>query len=675
MPDHPWTDCHLTVPALLAHVFLGRGDDMRAPTQHLVSVWDAVTRRFGLDEDIGALRVPPRLARGHRIDPGDTGLLAAAESGERSVWQACAWAGHGVLGVSVMMAPARERDCPGQWAALEDGWEEALAAGPDEGVLGETRLFLALLASEPDGAASCKPDMVADLVRTATPEPSAPGWWRRWDAVPVGPPDGDGRPDGVLIWEVGPEASDGRPLRRLVCLTPARSERAADHLLWTAGDGAPSPLTRHLAHAAGLRCQVRVYDGGAPARQLRAEIGRLVDDLATVTGGAPGSAARPASLASPLLQARASAISLRRRLTAMRHAVGVLDENLRHTLPLPTSGRASGPLADDLALAAWFQRQLDDEIELVDEAAASAAGAAALLADGADRAAPRLPAVLPRSGSWALAPRALLAPVPAADSDERRPGAPARYVVVFTALGVEYRAVREYLDGAVQRHEEHGTLYEVGTLPGARGSWQIALAETGPGSTAAGLQLDHAVRVFEPEIAIFLGVAGGRKDVTHGDVVVADTIYDYEWGKSTLEGFEPRMRTHYPAHRLLQWARLVARENQWQRRIRPTCPDPPPASYVKPIVTGGKVIAHDRSEAALLLSRYAGDAVAVETEGHGFLAAAYVNPQVDALVIRGVSDLLTGKDKRGDDFWQPVASRHAAAFAIEFLDSIGANRA
>ena len=239
---------------------------------------------------------------------------------------------------------------------------------------------------------------------------------------------------------------------------------------------------------------------------------------------------------------------------------------------------------------------------------------------------------------------------------------------------MEYQAIREYL-GDAERREEHGTLYEVGTLPGIRGSWQIALAETGPGSTAAGLHLDRAVRVFDPEIAIFLGVAGGRKDVARGDVVVADAIYDYELGKSTLEGFEPRMRTHFPAHRLLQWARLVARDIQWQDRIRPACPDPPPSCFVKPIVTGGKVIAHDGSPAALLLRQYAGDAVAVETEGHGFLEAAYVNPGVDALVIRGISDLLTGKDKQGDDYWQPVASRHAAAFAIEFLDSIGGKEA
>jgi nucleoside phosphorylase len=154
-------------------------------------------------------------------------------------------------------------------------------------------------------------------------------------------------------------------------------------------------------------------------------------------------------------------------------------------------------------------------------------------------------------------------------------------------------------------------------------------------------------------------------------VVAADVVYNYEWGKSTLDGFQPRIRIHYSAHRLLQRAQLVARENRWQERIRPSCPERPPASFVKPIVTGDKVVAHDRSAVALLLDQYASDALAIETEGHGFLEAAYVNPEVDALVIRGISDLLAGKDKASDDYWQPIASRHAAAFAVELLDSIG----
>lgn len=247
--------------------------------------------------------------------------------------------------------------------------------------------------------------------------------------------------------------------------------------------------------------------------------------------------------------------------------------------------------------------------------------------------------------------------------------------MILSALNVEYQAIRECLGGPIGERKERGTLYETGTLSGARGSWQVAIAETGPGSAAAGVHLERAATVFSPEVALFVGVAGGFKDVARGDVVVADAVYDYEGGKSLLGEYRPRMKTHLPSHPILQRALRVAGENRWQRRIRPVSPQPPPAAFVKPIVTGGKVVAHDQSEVALLIDRYASDAVAVEMEGYGFLEGAHLNPGMGALVIRGISDLLSGKDEASDEYWQPVASRHAAAFAVELLDRLGASQA
>jgi nucleoside phosphorylase len=629
------TEGFLAAPGLLVHVFLAQGGPgTRAESEPLRSLWGMVTRSFSLDRGIRVLGVARHLPGELVVYPGEFQLLAAAESGASSIWQACAWEDHRVLGVSVMMAPPRERDCAGAWAGLERAWEEALASFPSDGVLGESRVFLALLASDSGGEAResrAAQRQGMDLVRTAAPGPASPAWWWRWDAIALDPPHDV--PSEVVVWEMGPDRRDGRGTRRLVALTAAESEHQADDFLWTTGDGTLSPLARHLMHAARLRHQIRIFAGGELPRQLRGELGAVVDNLSSHR------ASRQDQIQSR--EACVAAIKLRRRLDAMRHAVGIVSDNLQLALDLPRFSSSAGPVSDDRDLAAWFQRRLDDEITLLDKAVESAQSARTFLADEA---------VPPHQDG------------------------PRGSVVIFTALGVEYQAIRAYLDASVKRREVHGTVYEVGTLPGIHGSWRVALAETGPGSTAAGVQLDRAVGVFAPEIAIFLGVAGGRKDVALGDVVAADAIYDYEWGKSTLKGFQPRTRVHYPSYRLQQWARLVARDNQWQRRIRPSSPQQQPRSFVKPIATGAKVIAHSRSEAALLVDRFAGDALAVETEGHGFLEAAYVNPDVDALVIRGISDRMTGKDQLGDDYWQPVASSHAAAFAIELLDSIGLDR-
>jgi nucleoside phosphorylase len=659
----PVTGEGLTAPGLLAHVFLAApSQDARAGWKRLRSLWHDVTREFGLDRSIPRLTDNRLLPLEHALPDGAPVVLAAAESSESGIWQALAWADHSVLCLTVMLAPPRDRDCARAWGDTERAWEAATAGLAPDGVLGEARILLALLAG-PFGSDPPADDVtngqVLDLVRAAVPEPSNAGWWRHWDAVPLGSRAGS---DRVLMWEIGPDSGNARILRRLAAVGPVESEREVDRLLWTDGGGTPAPLARHLMHAARLRDQIRVFDDGNPSRRLRDELGLGVDDpsgeAADRRNPAPG-AMGWSPLSARLEQAEGSAITLRARLVAMRDAVTIIDENIRQALGLPDTEPAAGPLSGDLTLAQWFGKRLGDEIRRLDAAVDHARSARSFIAG---------------VGKASIRPLGRARPVGLAAQPRDRELSQGPWVVVFTAIEVEYEAVKECLAGPFRQHEERGTLYELGTLPDARGSWRVAVTQTGPGSTTAGVQLDRAVPVFMPEIVLFVGVAGGRKDVALGDVVAADTIYDYEWGKSTREGYLPRMRTHRPAHRLLQRARLVSRGNQWQQRIQPACPQRRPVSFVKPIVTGGKVVAHDRSAVARLLDRYASDALAVETEGHGFLEGAYMNPEVDALVIRGISDLLAGKDKVSDDHWQPVASRHAAAFAVELLDNIGANQ-
>lgn len=234
---------------------------------------------------------------------------------------------------------------------------------------------------------------------------------------------------------------------------------------------------------------------------------------------------------------------------------------------------------------------------------------------------------------------------------------------------MEYRAVREHLDGTLVEHEERGTLYEAGTFVGELDTWKIVLVETGAGNTSAGVELERAISVFAPQVVFFVGVAGGRKDVGLGDVVIANWVYDYESGKDTEYGYIPRTRSYASSHRLVQRSNAIVRQGEWSRRIRHHG-DVTPVAIVKPVVAGAKVIAHEGSPVAELVDRFCDDAVAVEMEGHGFLYGAYVNAGVEPLIVRGISDLLTDKNADADRYWQPVAAAHAAAFAFELLNQL-----
>lgn len=276
------------------------------------------------------------------------------------------------------------------------------------------------------------------------------------------------------------------------------------------------------------------------------------------------------------------------------------------------------------------------------------------------------PGVLPAAAAESWHHRRVTGAEP--NTNERPPTA-----VILTTFDAESIAVAaHFVEPPRERRtvDVRGTLYEVGTVSTASRPWSLALAEMGPGNTTAGVELERANAHWSPDVMLLVGVAGGLKDLRHGDVVAAEAVYDYESGKETGTGYLPRMKTHPSSHRLLQHARLIARRDAWPDTL-PVCDgDQRPVAVVKPIAAGGKLLASDRSTTVKLLQRNCSDAVAVEMEGHGFLRGAYLNSGLEALVIRGISDLLADKTGDNDLQWQPIAARNAAAFAVELLSAL-----
>lgn len=241
--------------------------------------------------------------------------------------------------------------------------------------------------------------------------------------------------------------------------------------------------------------------------------------------------------------------------------------------------------------------------------------------------------------------------------------------VILTALPVEYLAVRSYLTDLREEMHPQGTIYERGKFAANGQVWEVGIAEVGAGNAAAAVEAERAISYFKPHILFFVGIAGGIKDVAIGDVVAATKVYGYESGKVTEE-FLTRPALGQAAYALVQRARSEARKTEWVSRLSANPPSLTPRVFVAPIAAGEKVVASTKSVTFQFLRSHYNDAIAVEMEGFGFLNAAYANPKIAAMVIRGISDLIDNKDDasiESEPIRQEKASRHASAFAFEIL--------
>src|SRR5207237_4719410 len=138
-------------------------------------------------------------------------------------------------------------------------------------------------------------------------------------------------------------------------------------------------------------------------------------------------------------------------------------------------------------------------------------------------------------------------------------------------------------------------VYERGTFVSPMQIWEIGLVETRAGIARAAFEAGRAIDYFKPSLVLFVGVAGGIKDVKLGDVVAATKVYGYESGKADRT-FQPRPEVGNSTYRMVQRAQAEVRSGEWLQRIKP---GPyavlQPQAYVGPIAAGDKVLASTRS--------------------------------------------------------------------------------
>lgn len=228
-------------------------------------------------------------------------------------------------------------------------------------------------------------------------------------------------------------------------------------------------------------------------------------------------------------------------------------------------------------------------------------------------------------------------------------------VLVVTALPEEARPFIERLTDVEVKEHENAVLITQGIYRNAGKASDVYVFAAGVGNTHAALNTQYLIRTLNPDLVIFSGIAGGRKDAQIGDVVIANHVYHYESGKQTATGFEARPRVLQPspaAHSLIGSFMMSAHSVHEDFKV-----------YSKPIASGEKLIGSTKSDVAKLLVGTYGDALAIEMEGFGFFAALE-STTIPAVLIRGISDLLDKKSKTEN---HDLAINHAADIAIKLI--------
>ena len=160
--------------------------------------------------------------------------------------------------------------------------------------------------------------------------------------------------------------------------------------------------------------------------------------------------------------------------------------------------------------------------------------------------------------------------------------------VILTAIPIEYMAVRVLLSDLREQIHSHGTIFSIDGQ-----EWEVGIVQTGAGNSPAAMEAERAIAYFKPDVILFVGVAGGIKDVQLGDVVAATKVCGYESGK-VAETFRARPDVGFSTYDMIQRAKAEARKGEWLARLSNSAQ---PNVFVAPIAAREKVVANKKLQA------------------------------------------------------------------------------
>lgn len=247
-------------------------------------------------------------------------------------------------------------------------------------------------------------------------------------------------------------------------------------------------------------------------------------------------------------------------------------------------------------------------------------------------------------------------------------------IVIQTALAIEQEAVVNKLTNVRDyEHPVSQTIYKVGDYISNGNKLQIVVGRTNQTNINAAIETERVIQHFNPTYLFFLGVAGGLKDVNVGDIVIGTDVIGYERGKAKQD-FLPRPQFGFVSYELEQKAVSFANSEMWKNQSAILLDKKFHDEILAlsgTIASGEKVVASEKAPLYLFLKKHCSHALAVEMEGLGFLEACRQYPLIKSLIVRGISDLVDGKENADKEGSQPYASKNATEFLFGLIDFIG----
>jgi nucleoside phosphorylase len=214
------------------------------------------------------------------------------------------------------------------------------------------------------------------------------------------------------------------------------------------------------------------------------------------------------------------------------------------------------------------------------------------------------------------------------------------------------------------------------------GEWQtqynaklkvVACSAPRMGMTAASITALKAIERWRPKYLVMTGIAASTKtDLDYGDILVADSSYDYGSGKIATNSVGARIfiPTAYQIpmdpsmFALLQhWEQEQTSMEEIRRAWHPSRSQVPRMRLG--VLASGAAVVQDKSliENILAISR---KTVGIDMEAYGIFHAAQLAsaPRPKVLVVKSISDF--GDDKKADD-WQLYAAFTSSRFVYEFF--------